>query len=72
MIPEGGGERGRKCVLTVPVDSLNGQTFQQMVLRQPVKKGGMGIRSYLKLRLAAFVGAVEQSVSALGLPTTGL
>ena len=48
------------------------QTFQQLVVRQPVKKGGMGIKSTTQLRLAAFIGAVEQSVPTLGLSTTGL
>ena len=31
---------------------FTGHTFRQLVVRQPVKKGGFGIRSFVQLRLA--------------------
>ena len=59
-------------MLTMQLDSLTGQSFEQMVERQPAKKGRMGTRSFIQLTLAACIGAVEQSVPALRLSTIGL
>ena len=48
--------------LPVPVDKLQTRSFQQWVIRQPVKMGGLGIRSNVETRLPAFIGGLEQSV----------
>ena len=61
-IPEGTERGERDCVLDVPVDELNGLTFQQVVVRLPVRLGGLGIKSLVQLSPAAFAGPVEQCV----------
>ena len=48
--------------LPVPVDTLQTRSFQQWVIHQPVKMGGLGIRSNVETRLPAFIGGLEQSV----------
>ena len=35
--------RESDCVLDVPVDALNGLSFQQMDVRFPIKMGGLGM-----------------------------
>ena len=67
-VPEGGES---DCVMEGPVSSIQGLSFQQMVTRLPIKMGGMGIRNQEQLRLAAFVGSVEQCVPQIG-SRTGL
>ena len=69
LIPEGGAS---DCVIEGPADpptSIYGLSFQQMVTRLPIKMGGLGIRNQEQLRLAAFVGAVEQCVPQIGIRT---
>ena len=68
LIPEGGAS---DSVMEGPLGSIQGLSFQQMVVRLPVKMGGLGLRSQEHLRYAAFVGAVEQSVPQIG-TSTGL
>ena len=53
-----------ECVLEVPVDAMHGLSYQQLVVRQPIKMGGMGLRSLVQIRSAAFVGSVELGTSA--------
>ena len=48
--------------LPVPVDTLQTRSFQQWVIHQPVKMGGLGIRSNVETRLPGFIGGLEQSV----------
>ena len=45
---------------------MHGLSFQQLVVRQPIKMGGMGLKSLVQIRSAAFVGSVEQFVPELG------
>ena len=68
-IPEG---RASDCVLEGPantVASIHGLSFQQLVVRLPIKMGGLGIRNQEQLRNAAFVGAIEQCVPQIGVST---
>ena len=44
------------------VDRLLGRSYQNWMLRLPVRLGGMGLRSIAETSLAAFIGGVEQSV----------
>ena len=54
---------GVECVPLVPgVPSLEGRSFQRWLVQQPVKLGGLGLRSLVEVRASAFVGGVEQSV----------
>jgi hypothetical protein len=59
-------------VIEGPADtaaSIHGLSFQQLVVRLPIKMGGLGIRNQEQLRYAAFVGAVEQCVPQIGVST---
>ena len=67
-IPQREEGRGWECVLDVPVDWLMGKTFQCWVARQPVKLGGMGLRSLVEASQVAFVGAMEQAVPTFAGP----
>ena len=44
------------------MERLKGKTFSEWVVRQPIRLGGMGLRSLVDLSPAAFVGAVEQAI----------
>ena len=44
------------------IPNLQRRTFQDWVIRQPVKLGGLGLRSQADLSPAAFIGAVEQTL----------
>ena len=62
QIPRTDEGKGWECVIDPPIDSLRGRSFQEWVVRQPVKMGGMGLRSLADLSPAAYIGAVEQAV----------
>ena len=53
---------GWDCPLHVPIQGLESRSFQQWVIRQPVKSGGLGLRSHVELSPAAFIGAIEQAL----------
>ena len=62
---EGGGV---ECVLGPPVTSMAASSFQELLVRQPVRRGGLGLRSILDTSPAAFVGSVEMSLPHFGGP----
>ena len=68
LIPEG---EDSDCVIGVPGASIDGLSFQQMVVRLPIKMGGLGIRNLEFLSLAAFISSVEHSIPEIG-TITGL
>ena len=50
-------------MLNLPaVNSLQGRSFQQWLVHQPVKLGGLGLRSQADTSAAAFIGGVEMSL----------
>ena len=54
---------GTECVLQVPeVSFLHGRSFQSLLIRQPVKLGGLGLRSMEETSKAAYIGGVEMSL----------
>ena len=53
------------CPVAVPVETLRNRSFQHWVMRQPIKLGGMGLRSMLEVSSAAFVGAVEVAIPSM-------
>ena len=54
---------GVECVVNLPgVNSLQGRSFQKWLIHQPVKLGGLGLRSQLETSAAAFIGGVEMSL----------
>ena len=48
------------CPVNVPVDGLQGKSFQSWILRLPIRSGGLEIRSNLETAAVAFIGGVEQ------------
>ena len=63
-IPRGGVQiHPRDCLLQVEsIGWLNNKTFQQVLIPQPVKLGGLGIRSLAETAPAAFIGGLEMSL----------
>ena len=53
------------CPISVPVDRLHGRSFQHYVVRQPVKMGGLGLRSNAETCLPAFIGGLELALPHL-------
>ena len=53
---------GYECVLDLPVDSMAGCSFQELLVRSPIKQGGFGLRSMSHSCLAAYIGSVELSL----------
>ena len=52
-----------ECVPQVPgITSLQGRSFQRFLVHQPVKQGGLGLRSLAETSPAAFVGGVEMAI----------
>ena len=59
------GEEGLEveCVLDLPgVPSLQGRSYQRMLVAQPIKLGGLGLRSLEETRFPAFLGGLEQAL----------
>ena len=63
-IPRGEEGAGVECVLEL-VPNLNGRSYQSILASQPVKLGGLGLRSLCETRYPAFLGGLEQAVPFL-------
>ena len=63
-IPRTSTDSPWNCVLPIPVMERDKQTFQEWVVRLPVRLGGFGIRSMKETSSVAFLGALEQAVPA--------
>ena len=50
------------CPIVVPVKNISGRSFQHMIIRQPLKMGGLGIRSHIETSPAAYIGGLEQAL----------
>jgi hypothetical protein len=62
-IPRGEEGMGVECVLDLAaVPSLQGRSYQSILVAQPVKLGGLGIRSLVETRFPAFLGGLEQAL----------
>ena len=61
-IPQGASNEPWSCVLPVPVVGREGLSFQEWMVRQPVRLGGFGFRSLEDTAGPAFLGALEQSI----------
>ena len=57
---------GVECVLAPPVTALQQSSYQEILVRLPVRRGGLGLRSILDTSAAGFVGSVEMSLPHLG------
>ena len=63
-IPRSSSNTPWNCVLPIPVMERERQTFQEWVVRLPVRLGGFGIRSFKDTSGIAFLGALEQAIPA--------
>ena len=61
-IPRGATNATWNCQLSMPVAGRSDHSFQQWIVRQPVRLGGFGLRSQRDTVGPAFIGALEQSV----------
>ena len=61
-IPLQGEGLGWDCPLQLPIQGLDGRTFQHWVIRQPIRGGGLGLRSNVEISLVAFIGGLEQAL----------
>ena len=64
-IPRVDQGRGIECCPQVPVNRQQGRSYQDWVVRLPVRLGGMGMRSMVDVSLAAFIGSVKQALPHL-------
>ena len=64
QIPRANHGLGFECMLDLLVDSMAGRSFQELHVRTPIRLRGFGLRSLLQSSPAAFIGAIERSVSA--------
>ena len=54
--------RGVECVLAPPVQGLDTASFQSLLVRLPVRFGGLGLESMVDASPAAFIGSVEMAL----------
>ena len=54
--------RGTECVLDLPVDILRGRSFQEHIVRLPIRLRGFGLRSLVDTSPVAFIGGVEMAM----------
>ena len=59
-IPRVGGGSDWDIVLQVP--GREGKTYQEWVVRQPIKSGGLGMRCLVEISPAAYFGALESAI----------
>jgi hypothetical protein len=57
---------GVECILSPPVTTMHDASYQEIIARLPVRRGGLGLRSILDTSAAGFVGSVEMSLPHLG------
>ena len=50
---------GLECVVDVPVDNLQGRSFQDHLVRLPIRLRGFGLRSLADTSPVAFIGGLE-------------
>ena len=62
-IPRGEEGLGVECVVDLPgIGSLQGRSYQHFLIAQPIKLGGLGLRSLEETRFPAFLGGLEQAL----------
>ena len=61
-IPRVNEGRGVECCLQIPVTRHQGRSYQDHLVRMPVRLGGMGIRSMTDVSLTAYIGSLEQAL----------
>ena len=61
-VPEKENGYSWSCPINIPVEGQSGKSFQSWIVRQPIRMGGLGIRSQVEVSPAAFIGGVEMSL----------
>ena len=61
-IPRGNEGLGYECVLATPIQRHLGRSYQDWLMRTPVRLGGFGLRSMVDVRNVAFVGGLEMAL----------
>ena len=61
-LPMGQEDLDWNMVINVPVQDMQERSFQNWVLRLPIRLGGVGLRSNVETSPAAFIGGLEQSL----------
>ena len=57
---------GVECAFNIPdVPELHGYSYQRCLIAQPVKLGGLGLRSLVETSPVAFIGGIEMSIPYL-------
>ena len=64
-IPRSDEGLGWECVSRAPVYNIQGVSFQDQIIRAPVKRGGFGLRSIEETCYPAFVGSVQMAIPFL-------
>ena len=64
QIPRTNQGLGYECMLDLPVESMSNLSFQELFVRTPIRLRGFGLRSLVQSIPAAFIGAVERSLSS--------
>ena len=62
-IPRRGEGRGWDIVLQVP--GRDQRTYQELVVRQPIKTGGIGLRSLVETSPVAYLGALDTAIHSV-------
>ena len=62
------GDRGQEgdMVINVPVEGLEGRSFQEWAIRLPIKLHGWGLRRLEEICLPAYLGTLETSIPQMG------
>ena len=61
-IPRGEEGLGYECVLATPILRHMGRSYQDWLMRTPVRLGGFGLRSMEDVRRVAFIGGLEMAL----------
>ena len=61
-IPRVDRGRGVECCPAPPVNRQQNKSYQDWMVRLPIRLGGMGLRSMDDIKLAAYIGSVEQAL----------
>ena len=57
--------RGVECCPLVLVTRKPGKSYQDWMVRLPIRLGGMGMRSMVDISLAVYIGSVEKALHHL-------
>ena len=59
-IPRQQGDQHKEEITVISIPGIEDKSYQEWVIRQPIRLGGFGMRCQSALSPAAFIGAIEQ------------